>query len=399
MSETEHGVVIVGAGLGGIRVAENLRSGGYTGPITLVGDENHPPYDRPPLSKSVLLGKQDRVDLKPDEFYAEQGITLRTGRSVTAVAPAAHAITLGSDDDAETLGYDTLVLATGLRPRPFPGSPANGVHVIRSVDDALALRAESESARTAVVIGAGFIGCEAAASLRARGLTVTLVEPAPTPLAPALGEKIGDLVTRLHLANGVDVRSGIGVDALVAQDAQVSAVRLSDGTEIPADLVVVGIGSTPVVGYLDGSGIELAAREHGGGIACDAVGHTSAADVSAVGDVANWLDAEGAPVRVEHWNHTVEQAAIVAHQILGSQEDVVAAVPYFWSDQYDVKVQVLGWPKATDDVHVIEDDGKKFVAYFSRDGVLTAVAGGGKAGAVMKMRAKLQAATPIADLL
>ncbi|NMO02193.1 NAD(P)/FAD-dependent oxidoreductase [Gordonia sp. TBRC 11910] len=399
MSDTEHGVVIVGAGLGGIRVAESLRSGGYSGPITLVGDENHPPYDRPPLSKSVLLGKQDRVDLKPEEFYGDSAITLRTGTPVTAVTPGEHTVTVGSGGDAEVLAYDTLVLATGLRPRPFPGSPAKGVHVIRSVDDALALRAESASASNAVVIGAGFIGCEAAASLRTRGLTVTLVEPAPTPLAVALGEKIGGLVTRLHVANGVEVRSGVGVEMLVSQDDQVTAVRLTDGTEIPADIVVVGIGSTPVVEFLDGSGIELAPRESGGGVACDAVGRTSADDVYAVGDVANWLTVDGVPTRVEHWNHTVEQAAIVAHHILGSDDDVVAAVPYFWSDQYDVKVQVLGWPKGTDDVHVIDDDGKKFVAYFSRDGVLTAVAGGGKAGAVMKMRAKLQASTPIAELL
>ncbi|GAB19535.1 putative ferredoxin reductase [Gordonia effusa NBRC 100432] len=396
---SEAGVVIVGAGLGGIRVAENLRSGGYTEPITLIGDEIHPPYDRPPLSKSVLLGNDERVDLKPAEFFAESTVTLRTGQPVTAVSPTEHTVTIGSGDAAQTLGYDSLVLATGLRPRLFPGAPAKGVHVIRTVDDALALRAESESARNAVVIGAGFIGCEAAASLRARGLTVTLIEPAPTPLAAALGETIGNLVTRLHVANGVDVRSGVGVDALVAQGDQVSSVRLSDGSDVPADLVVVGIGSTPVVEFLAGSGIGLAARESGGGVACDEVGHTSIDDVYAVGDVANWRNSDGVPVRVEHWNHTVEQAAIVAGQILGSTADVAVTVPYFWSDQYDVKVQVLGWPKATDDVHIVVDDGKKFVAYFSRDGLLTAVAGGGKAGAVMKMRAKLLAATPIADLL
>ncbi|MFW0788874.1 NAD(P)/FAD-dependent oxidoreductase [Gordonia sp. CPCC 205333] len=398
MSE-EKGVIIVGAGLGGIRVAENLRSGGYTGPITLIGDEIHPPYDRPPLSKSVLLGKDDRVDLKPAEFFAESTIALRTGQPVVSVSPAERTVALGSGDDAQTLEYDSLVIATGLRPRTFPGAPAEGVHVIRTVDDALALRAESEFASNAVVIGAGFIGCEAAASLRTRGLAVTLVEPAPTPLAAALGAKIGDLVTRLHVANGVDVRSGVGVDAIVAHGDRVSAVRLSDGVEVPADLVVVGIGSTPVVEFLDGSGIELAARENGGGIACDEVGHTVVDDVYAVGDVANWRNPSGVPVRVEHWNHTVEQAAIVAGQILGNDADVAPAVPYFWSDQYDVKVQVLGWPRATDDVHIVDDDGKKFVAYFSRDGVLTAVAGGGKAGAVMKMRAKLLNSTPIAELL
>lgn len=399
MSDIEHGVVIVGAGLGGVRVAENLRSGGYGGPITLIGAEAHPPYDRPPLSKTVLLGTHDRVDLKPAQFFDESAITLRTGRAVTAVEPADHSVTLGSGTDAQTVRYDTLVLATGLTPRPFPGAPAGGMHVIRTVDDALALRAEAQTAHRAVVIGAGFIGCEAAASLRSLGLAVTLVEPAPSPLAAAVGPTIGNLVSRIHIANGVDVRCNTGVEAVVAQGDRVGAVRLSDGTEISADVVVVGIGSTPVVDFLAGSEIALATKETGGGIACNEFGRTGTDDVYAVGDVANWRDHDGYPVRVEHWNHTVEQAAVVAAHILGGSAAVVPSVPYFWSDQFDVKVQVLGWPKPTDDVHVVADDGKKFVAYFSRGGMLSAVAGGGKAGAVMKMRAKLQTPTPIADLL
>lgn len=399
MSDIEHGVVIVGAGLGGIRVAENLRTGGYEGPVTLIGAENHPPYDRPPLSKSVLLGTHDRVDLKPPEFFDDSAVTLRTGHAVTVVAPADHSVTVGSGADALTVRYETLVLATGLTPKSFPGSPAKGVHVIRTVDDALALRAESTTARSAVVIGAGFIGCEAAASLRSRGLAVTLVEPAPTPLAAALGPTVGDLVSRIHVANGVDVRCGVGVDSLVAVDDRVSAVQLSDGCTVPADLVVVGIGSTPVVDYLDGSGIALAANETGGGIACNEFGHTGVDDVYALGDVANWRDHNGGHVRVEHWNHTVEQAAVVAAHILGGDTPVVPSVPYFWSDQFDVKVQVLGWPTPSDEVYVVADDGRKFVAYFSRGGMLSAVAGGGKAGAVMKMRAKLQTPTPITELL
>lgn len=396
------GVVVVGAGLGAIRLAENLRTGGYSGPVTLVGAEAHPPYDRPPLSKSVLLGKDDRVDLKPAEFYDDSAITLRLSTRVVAVDPAAHTVTVESVDApgaTETVPYDTLVLATGLDPRPFPGAPSDlaGVHTLRTVDDAFALRSEAQEASTAVVVGAGFIGCEVAASLSARGLSVTLVEPAPTPLAAALGETIGALVTRFHIDNGIDVRTGVGVDALVSADGAVTGVRLADGTELPADIVVIGIGSIPVTDYLEGSGIGLAAREVGGGIACDAQG-LAAQDVYAIGDVANWLDEDGSPRRVEHWNHTVEQAAIVAREIARG-DAVTASVPYFWSDQFDLKFQVLGAPRASDEVHVVSDDGKKFLAYYSRDGVFTGVVGAGKVGAVMKTRPKLQTPTPISELL
>ena len=396
------GVVVVGAGLGAIRLAENLRTGGYSGPVTLVGAEAHPPYDRPPLSKSVLLGKDDRVDLKPAEFYDDSAITLRLSTRVVAVDPAAHTVTVESVDApgaTETVPYDTLVLATGLDPRPFPGAPSDlaGVHTLRTVDDAFALRSEAQEASTAVVVGAGFIGCEVAASLSARGLSVTLVEPAPTPLAAALGETIGALVTRFHIDNGIDVRTGVGVDALVSADGAVTGVRLAEGTELPADIVVIGIGSIPVTDYLEGSGIGLAAREVGGGIACDAQG-LAAPDVYAIGDVANWLDEDGSPRRVEHWNHTVEQAAIVAREIAGG-DAVTASVPYFWSDQFDLKFQVLGAPRASDEVHVVSDDGKKFLAYYSRDGVFTGVVGAGKVGAVMKTRPKLQTPTPISELL
>lgn len=401
MSDTTGAVVIVGAGLGAIRVAENLRTNGFAGSITMIGAEGHPPYDRPPLSKSVLLGKDDRVDLKPAEFYADNDIELRIGHRVTAISPADKTVTTERLDDParrETIGYDTLVLATGLAPRPFPGAAdLGGVHLLRTYDDAVALRAEIDAARTAVVIGAGFIGCEVAASLSVRGLSVTLVEPAETPLAVALGTEIGALVARLHVDNGVDVRSGVGVSEIVG-DTRVRAVRLTGGTEVSADIVVVGIGSTPVTDYLDGSGIESAPREAGGGIACDARGHTSAPDVYALGDVANWQDEDGVPRRVEHWNHTVEQAAIVAQQIVGG-EVVTASVPYFWSDQFDLKIQVLGSPRAGDEVHIADDDGKKFLAYYSRDGFLTAVIGAGKVGAVMKTRAKLQTRTPISELI
>ena len=423
MTEHDAGVVVVGAGLGAVRLAGNLRNGGYTGPITLVGAEPYAPYDRPPLSKSVLLGKDDRVELKPAEYYHESEITLRLGTRVESVDPETRTIAIRSVNDAasdgsggidnlscdtlscDTLSYDTLVLATGLVPRTIPGSEGlAGVHVLRTFDDAVGVREEIDAARTAVVIGAGFIGCEVAASLAERGLNVTLIEPAPTPLAAALGTTVGELITRMHTERGVDVRVGVGVDELVG-DTSVRAVRCSDGTEIPADIVVVGIGSIPVTDYLEGSSITLADRADGGGVACDGVGRTSAPAVFALGDVANWHDEKGAPRRVEHWNHTVDQAVVVARQILSecaaevAEQAAAEPIPYFWSDQFGLKLQVLGSPRADHDLHLVSDDGTKFLGYYSCDGILTAVVGMGKAGAVMKTRPKLQTPTPVSELL
>lgn len=394
-------VVVVGAGLGGVRVAENLRTGGHEGPVIMLGAEPHPPYDRPPLSKKVLTDAIDRVDLKPDEFYGDSTIDLRTGERVESVDPTGKTVTVSrADGSTYEQGYDALVIATGLAPREIPGAEGiEGVFTLRTIDDAERLREAIGGAEEAVVIGAGFIGCETAASLHDLGLRVTLVEPAPTPLAQAVGTEIGKLVTRQHVEKGVTVAAGTGVDEIVVADGRVTGVKLSDGSVVPAGVVVVGIGSTPIVDFLDGSGIELASREVGGGVACNEVGRTSDTAVFAVGDVANWRDHGGAQRRAEHWNHTVEQAAVVAAALLGTDHAVVPAVPYFWSDQYDLKIQVLGWPKADDDVHIVDDDGHKWLAYFSRDGMLTAVAGAGKVGAVMKTRPKLVTPTPIEDVL
>lgn len=395
-------MVIVGAGLGGARLVADLRNEGYEGELILIGKEARIPYDRPPLSKAVLTGDKDDVDLQPQEFYTDKDVDLRTGMCVTSIDPDAHTVTVEPVEggEAETVAYSTLILATGLDPRSLPfAAGKSGVHTLRTYDDAMALRSEIEGASTAVVIGAGFIGCEVAASLSTKGLEVTVVEPALAPLAIALGEQVGTMVGRIHADRGVQIRTGVGVTGITGED-KVTGVTLADGTELPADIVVLGIGSTPVVDYLEGSGIALADREFGGGIACDEVGRTSAPDVYAIGDVANWRDEHGVPSRVEHWNNVVEQAAKVAYAILGVDESNARPfVPYFWSDQFEVKVQALGHPSAGDDVHVISDDGTKFVVYYSRDGVFTAVVGAGKAGAVMKMRAKLLEKTPISELI
>jgi NADPH-dependent 2,4-dienoyl-CoA reductase/sulfur reductase-like enzyme len=390
-SEGVKHIVIVGGGLAAARTAEQLRRSEYTGRITIVSDEVHVPYDRPPLSKEVLRKEVDDVALKPREWYDEKDITLRLGSAATALDTAKRTLTLA---DGTALGYDDLVIATGLVPRRIPAFPdLDGIRVLRSFDESMALREHASAARRAVVVGAGFIGCEVAASLRSLGVDVVLVEPQPTPLAAILGEQIGQLVARLHRDEGVDVRLGIGV-AEVRGQGQVDTVVLTDGTELAADLVVVGIGSRPATEWLEGSGVDV-----DNGVICDEAGRTSAPNVWALGDVASWRDTTGHQARVEHWSNVADQARVVVPAMLGQDVPSAVVVPYFWSDQYDIKIQCLGEPEATDTVHLVQDDGRKFLAYYERDGVLVGVVGGGLPGKVMKVRAKIASAVPIAEVL
>jgi 3-phenylpropionate/trans-cinnamate dioxygenase ferredoxin reductase subunit len=388
---TSGGIVIVGGGLAAARTAEQLRRSEYTGPVTILSDEDHLPYDRPPLSKEVLRSETDDVTLKPAEFYDENDITVLLGKGARSIDVAAQTVTLS---DGSELGYDELVIATGLVPKRIPSFPnIEGIHVLRSIDESLALRQQAASARHAVVVGAGFIGCEVAASLRGLGVDVVLVEPQPSPLASVLGEEIGSLVARLHRAEGVDVRCGVGV-AEVRGTEKVEKVVLGDGTELDADLVVVGIGSHPATEWLDGTGIDV-----DNGVVCDASGRSSAPHVWAIGDVASWRHNLGHQVRVEHWSNVADQARALVPALLGKDAPAAVSVPYFWSDQYDVKIQCLGEPEAGDVVHIVEDDGRKFLAYYERDGVVAGVVGGGMPGKVMKSRAKIAAGAPIADVL
>ena len=391
VTSSEKGIVIVGGGLAAARTAEQLRRADYTGPIMIVSDEVHLPYDRPPLSKEVLRKEVDDVALKPRDWYDENDITLRLGSAATGLDTYEQTVTL---DDGTVLGYDELVITTGLVPRRIPAFPdLEGIRVLRSFDESMALREHASAARRAVVIGAGFIGCEVAASMRGLGVDVVLVEPQPQPLAAVLGEQIGELVARLHRDEGVDVRLGLGV-AEVRGEGHVDTVVLTDGTEVPADLVVVGIGSRPATEWLDGSGIEV-----DNGVICDEAGRTSAPNVWALGDVASWRNPMGHQARVEHWSNVAEQARVVVPAMLGRDTPSNVVVPYFWSDQYDIKIQCLGEPHATDIVHLVEDDGRKFLAYYERDGVLVGVVGGGLPGKVMKVRGKIAAGTPISEML
>ena len=390
-------VVIVGGGLAASRTAEQLRRAEYVGAdvaVVIVSDEAHLPYDRPPLSKDVLHRDDHSfgdVTLKPREFYDDNNIELKLGSSVTAVDTAARSVTLA---DGSTVDYDELVIATGLVPRRIPSFPdLPGIHVLRSYEESQALRAEAAAARRAVVIGAGFIGCEVTASLRNLGVDVVLVEPQPQPLASVLGAQVGALVSRLHRAEGVDVRTGVGVTEVRGAE-RVQQVVLADGTELDADLVIVGIGSRPAVDFLEGSGIAV-----DNGVVCDNVGRTSAEHVWALGDVASWRDATGHQARVEHWSNVAEQARVLVPSLFGQDAPEAVVVPYFWSDQYDVKIQCLGEPEADDVVHVVEDDGRKFLVYYERDGVVVGVVGGGMPGKVMKARTKIASGAPISDVL
>ncbi|MGE5694778.1 MAG: NAD(P)/FAD-dependent oxidoreductase [Candidatus Sericytochromatia bacterium] len=385
-------IVIVGGGLGAARTAEQLRRSGFDGPVTIVGDEVHLPYDRPPLSKQVLRSELDDTALRPREFYFENNITLMLGSAVRKLDTVNRTVTLA---DGTQLDYDEAVIATGLVPRRIPSFPdLPGIHVLRSFDESMALRKEAAAARQAVVIGAGFIGCEVAASLRGLGVGVTLVEPQPEPLASVLGEQIGALVARLHRAEGVDVRTGVGVSSVSGRE-RVSNVALTDGTSLDTDLVIVGIGSRPATDWLEGSGVDV-----DNGVVCDHVGKTSAPHVWALGDVASWQDATGHQARVEHWSNVAEQARVLVPALLGQEMPTnLVVVPYFWSDQYDVKIQCLGEPKADDIVHLVSDDGRKFLAYYERDGVVAGVVGGGMPAAVMKTRAKIAAGAPISEVL
>ncbi|MEV0296732.1 FAD/NAD(P)-binding oxidoreductase [Nocardia sp. NPDC050710] len=391
-------IVIIGAGLAGLRTAEELRRAGYEGELVLAGDEPRLPYDRPPLSKQFVRGETDDTTLRPAEFFDEKRIDLRLSTQATGVDTAARRVTMA---DGSTLDYAQLIIATGLRPRRLPGLPdLKGVHVLRGHADAAALRAELAGAGKALVIGAGFIGCELAASFRAGGIEVVLVEPQPTPLASVLGEQVGALVARMHRAEGVDLRCETGLDTFLSDGAdRVRGARLADGSEVATDLVVIGVGSRPVTEWLAESGIALADPTAGGGVLADEVGRTSAEGVWAVGDVAAWLLETGRRKRVEHWTNAGEQAKLLACALLGVEPPTAARVPYFWSDQYDVKIQALGTPSAGDDVSVVADDGRKFLAYYSQGGILTGVVGAGMTPQVMKVRAKIAAGAPVADLL
>jgi len=362
-------IAVVGGSLAGIRCAEALRRRGFAGRLVFVSEESERPYDRPPLSKELLRGDRepDQIRLnKPDAFDA-LALDLRLGARAQSLDVASRSVALSN---GETVAYDGLVIATGAVARPLPGAPAlAGLFTLRTLDDALALRAALERSPRVVVVGAGFIGAEVAATCRKRGLDVTIVEPLASPMARVLAPEIGAVCAAAHRDAGVLLRLGVGVSAVLGSD-RVERVKLGDGSEIVADVVVVGIGAIPATGWLESSGLEL-----GDGVICDATCATRAPGVVAAGDVARWYH-EGyrESLRIEHWTNAVEQADAAAARLLdGPSAAPFAPIPFVWSDQYDLKIQAAGRIAPDDEVFVAHGslDERRFVALFGRKGMLS----------------------------
>ncbi|HEX6344213.1 NAD(P)/FAD-dependent oxidoreductase [Umezawaea sp.] len=363
-------VVVVGASAAGLTTAESLRREGFDGLITLIGDELHLPYDRPPLSKQVLLGtwEPERTAFRDDATYQRLDVGLRLGATATGVDLDKRSVALASGDHVP---YDRLVIATGVRPlRLRQGHDLAGVHVLRTLDDTLALRAALARATSVAVVGAGFLGSEAASAARTLGLDVTLVDLAPVPLSRQFGDELGGWVGDLHRENGVEVRTGVGVSALLG-DGRVSGVALADGTTVDADVVLVAIGSAPATDWLTTSGIPL-----DDGVLCDSTCQ-AVPNVHAAGDVARWHNERfGALMRVEHRMNATEQAMAVARNILGDPKPFTP-IPYFWTDQYDARIQAYGIfpPGSTMTVAQGDPAHRKFVAHYHHDGDLVGVLG------------------------
>jgi NADPH-dependent 2,4-dienoyl-CoA reductase/sulfur reductase-like enzyme len=333
------GVLIVGASLGGVRTAQALRLHGYEGEITLLGAERHVPYDRPPLSKEMLQadGTADPVPILSPDDLGRLDLALRLGTTAVALDPVRKVVTTAPDQE---ITYSKLVIATGVSPRTLPGADAlHGVHTLRNAEDAIRLRQQLGPGRRAVVVGAGFIGAEFAAAARTHGVEVTMIEAQEAPLAHVLGPRIGKALTRLHEVNGVTVHAGVQVDHFHGED-RVEAVVLSDGQEVPADVVVVGIGARPATHWLVSSGLPIP-----DGVDCDeSLRVLGFPDVYAAGDVARWRHPlYGEPVRIEHWTNTNDHAAVIAADILGRRAPT-PTLPYVWSDQYGKRIQIVGRP-------------------------------------------------------
>ena len=372
-------VAIVGASLAGLSAARALRAQGYDGRVTIVGDEIRRPYDRPPLSKEFLAGDMVEADLAleaDDDLQADWLL----GAAATELDTCSGAIELA---DGTRIDADGVVIATGSRARRWPGCEAMaGVHVIRTIDDAIALRADLRPGAHLVVIGAGFIGAEVASTARKLGLDVTVVEAAPTPLQVQLGSRLGAVVAAAHGANGTTLICGVGVAGLTGEHRalrttgcadRVTGVDLVNGRHLPADVVVVGIGGIPNTEWLQGSGLLL-----GNGVLCGPNGQTAVPNVVAVGDCAAWHDAStGASHRVEHWTGALERPAIAVAALLAGGLDQGAAVkpPYFWSDQYGSRIQFAGIAHPDDEITIEEGscDDHCFLATYRRDGRLVAV--------------------------
>jgi NADPH-dependent 2,4-dienoyl-CoA reductase/sulfur reductase-like enzyme len=367
MNETKR-IAVVGASLAGLRAVEFIRRAKFAGPLVLIGAEKHHPYDRPPLSKEILRGEadQERLALRRTS-YDDLNLDLRLGMRAQSLDVRAREILLESGD---VVPYDGLVIATGGEARLLPKQPPlDGIHMLRTLDDALSIRAALERRPRVAVIGAGFIGAEVAASVRQLGLEVTMIEALETPLAQSLGPRVGRLVQDVHERRGVRVVCGRRVERF-GGSPRVECIWLDDGSRVDCDLVVVGIGVTPSVSWLQGSGVDIE-----DGVRCDETLATKIPGVVAAGDVASWYNPLFEErMRVEHWTNAVEQARHAVSTLLAPAGEAkpFESVPMFWSDQFDIKIQGAGRPKPDDELTVVGrgHDGDKLIALYSRAGRL-----------------------------
>jgi 3-phenylpropionate/trans-cinnamate dioxygenase ferredoxin reductase component len=359
-------IVIAGASLAGASAADALRRQGYDGGLILVGAEREPPYERPPLSKAVLAGKEDedRVFLRPADWYEEQQIDLRLGVRAVGLDDTRRTLLL---DDNTRLPYDRLLIATGAVPRALdiPGADLPGVHTLRSLDDARAISADLTAGGPVAVVGAGFIGAEVASVCRARGLTVTVIEPLAVPMARALGAEVGGLFADLHRAHGVDLRLGEAVTEIRGVDC-VEEVVTSSGARITAATVVIGVGVRSADDWLAGSGLALA-----DGVIVDEYCATNLPDVYAAGDVARWpycpADADETVIRLEHYDNAIRQAENAARNMLG-EAVAYSPIPYFWTEQFDWMAQYIGYAERWDQLIYRGDPASGAGAIFYLDG-------------------------------
>ena len=385
-------ITVVGASLAGLRATEALRRSGFDGRLTLVGAESHLPYDRPPLSKELLSGEwdHDRVVLRRAP-YDELDLELLLGFRATALDAATRTVTL---HDGRTVSADGIVLATGAAPRSLPGlSALDGIVTLRTLDDCMVLRGAMERGARVCVIGAGFIGAEVAATARARGLEVTVLEALDAPMVRGVGARIGASLAALHRANGVDLRTGVIVEG-VEGDGRVERVRLADGGSVECDVLLVAVGAAPCTAWLEGSGLTI-----DDGVVCDET-LLAAPGIVAAGDVARWPNPtfDGESMRIEHWTNAAEQGMHVANRLLADDGASMpfAAVPFVWSDQFGVKIQSAGRFSGTDRMEVVHGsiEEHRFVAIFERAGRVSGVLGCSEPRRVMQYRRLIGARTP-----
>ncbi|UWQ83945.1 NAD(P)/FAD-dependent oxidoreductase [Leisingera caerulea] len=360
-------IVVIGAGQAGSSLVAKLRKDGFEGEITLIGAEAALPYQRPPLSKAYLLGEMEveRLFLRPESFYADNNITLKLGQRVTAIDPAAKTVSLGD----EVISYDQLALTTGSDPRRLPGAiggDLDGVFVVRGLTDVDAMAPHVTEGKRALIVGGGYIGLEAAAVCAKRGVQVTLVEMADRILQRVAAPQTSDFFRELHTSHGVDIREGTGLERLEGEGGKVARAVLSGGEVLEVDFVVVGVGITPCSQLAEMAGLEL-----DNGIKVDAHGRTSVASIWAAGDCASF-PFQGNRIRLESVPNAIDQAEVVAQNMLGSEKDYIAT-PWFWSDQYDVKLQIAGLNTGYDNVVTRQGDGRQVSFWYYAGDRLVAV--------------------------